>query len=113
MAPPGSAHINFTLGGLAIAGGAMGFAKKRSTPSLIAGVACGSLLVGSGVLISKNESFRGHALASGVNGIMAAAMAKRYASSRKFMPAGLVAVLGSVGFAYNVRKTLEWWPESE
>jgi uncharacterized membrane protein (UPF0136 family) len=111
MAPPGSAHLNFTLGGLAIAGGAMGFAKKRSMPSLVAGITFGGLLVGSGVLISKNESFKGHALASGATGIVTAAMAKRFFKTQKFMPAGMVATLGAAGFAYNVQKTIEWWPD--
>lgn len=109
--PPGSAHLNFTLGGLTILGGAMGYAKKRSVPSLLAGVTFGGLLVGSGVLISKNESFQGHALASGATGIMSAAMAKRFLSTKNFMPAGMMAVLGAGGLAYNVRKTLEWWPD--
>lgn len=91
----------------------MGYAKKRSVPSLAAGVACGSLLVGSGVLISKNESFQGHSLASGVTGIMAAAMTKRFLKTKKFFPAGMVATLGAAGFAYNVQKAIEWWPDSE
>ena len=89
----------------------MGYAKKRSVPSLAAGLTFGGLLIGSGILISKNESFQGHALATGVTGIMSAAMAQRYMASKKFMPAGMVATLGAAGFAYNVKKALEWWPE--
>ena len=108
--PPGSAHLNFTLGGIVLAGGAMGYAKTRRIPSLAAGLTFGGLLVGSGVLIGKNESFKGHALASGVTGIMSVAMAQRFLSTKKFMPAGLVATLGAAGFAYNVKKALEWWP---
>ena len=34
MAPPGSAHLNFSLGGLVALGGAMGYMKKGSTMSL-------------------------------------------------------------------------------
>jgi hypothetical protein len=30
MAPPGSAHLNFTLGGLVMVGGVMGYMKKGS-----------------------------------------------------------------------------------
>ena len=89
----------------------MGYAKKRSVPSLAAGLTFGGLLIGSGILISKNESFQGHALATGVTGVMSAAMVQRYMASRKFMPAGMVATLGAAGFAYNVKKALEWWPE--
>ena len=91
----------------------MGFAKKRSVPSLAAGFTCGSLLIGSGVLISKNESFRGHSLASGVTGVMTAAMAVRFAKTQKFVPAGVLASLSAVGFAYNVQKVVEWWPDDD
>eukprot|EP00536_Pseudo-nitzschia_multiseries_P003571 jgi/Psemu1/284491/fgenesh1_pg.56_\ len=111
MAPPGSAHLNFTLGGLVAIGGAMGYVKKGSTPSLVAGLTFGGLLIGSGVLISKNEAYHGHALASGVTGAMTLAMGKRFISSGKFMPAGMVATLGAAGLAYNVQKTLEWMPD--
>mmetsp|Transcript_6558 Transcript_6558/g.15950 ORF Transcript_6558/g.15950 Transcript_6558/m.15950 type:complete len:114 (-) Transcript_6558:2278-2619(-) len=109
--PPGSAHLNFTLGGIVLAGGAMGYVKKRSVPSLAAGITFGGLLVGSGILISKNESFKGHALASGATGIMSVAMAQRFFATKKFMPAGMVATLGAAGFAYNAKKAIEWWPD--
>jgi uncharacterized membrane protein (UPF0136 family) len=104
----GSAHLNFTLGGLVGIGGAIGYLKKGSTPSLVAGLTFGSLLIGSGVLISKNEAFTGHALASATTGIMTAAMAQRFLKTNKFMPAGLIASVGAVGFAYNVKKAIEW-----
>ena len=94
-------------------GGAMGYAKKGSTASLVAGLTFGGLLVGSGVLITQGELYKGHALASGVTGTMALAMGKRYMSSGKFMPAGLVCSLGVVGLAYNAKKTMEWMPDKE
>ena len=113
MAPPGSAHLNFTLGGLAAVTGAVGYARKGSAPSLVTGLACGGLLIGSGVLISKNEAYHGHALASGTTGVMTLATGKRFISSGgKFMPAGLVATIGAAGFAYNVTKALEWMPDN-
>jgi len=92
-------------------GGAVGYFKKGSVPSLVAGLTFGGLLVGSGVLITKGESYQGHALASGVTGVMTLAMAQRFFSTGKFMPAGMVATLGAVGLAYNVKKALEWMPE--
>jgi uncharacterized membrane protein (UPF0136 family) len=109
--PPGSAHLNFTLGGLVAVGGAVGYFRRGSVPSLVAGLAFGGLLIGSGVLISRGESFRGHALATGATGIMTAAMAQRYLSTGKFMPAGAVAALGAIGLAYNAKKALEWMPD--
>jgi uncharacterized membrane protein (UPF0136 family) len=111
--PPGAAHLNFTLGGLVVVGGAMGYFKKGSKISLIAGLTFGSLLIGSGVLITQNESFKGHSLAAGCTGIMTVAMANRYVTTGKFMPAGLVASLGAVGLAYNVKKAIEWMPTKE
>eukprot|EP00934_Nitzschia_sp_Nitz4_P005136 Nitzschia sp. Nitz4//scaffold351_size16537//8369//8707//NITZ4_008852-RA/size16537-processed-gene-0.7-mRNA-1//1//CDS//3329548884//5126//frame0 len=112
MAPPGSAHMNFSLGGLVILGGAYGYLRKGSSMSLVAGATLGSLLVGSGVLISRGESFQGHALASGSAGILTLAMAQRFMTTKKFMPAGLVASLGAVGLAYNVQKAIEWMPDN-
>jgi uncharacterized membrane protein (UPF0136 family) len=111
MAPPGSAHLNFSLGGLVAVGGAVGYFKKGSVPSLAAGLAFGGLLIGSGVLITKGKSFQGHALASGVTGLMTLAMGQRFLSTGKFMPAGVVASLGAVGLAYNINKAIEWMPD--
>ena len=106
--PPGSAHLNFTLGGLVGIGGAIGYFKKGSTPSLVAGLTFGSLLVGSGILISKNDALTGHTLASATTGIMTVAMAQRFMKTQKFMPAGLIATIGAAGCAYNVKKAIEW-----
>jgi uncharacterized membrane protein (UPF0136 family) len=91
----------------------MGYFKKGSTVSLVAGLTFGGLLIGSGVLISQGESYKGHALASGVTGAMTLAMGQRFWSTGKFMPAGMVATIGAVGLAYNVKKAIEWMPEEE
>lgn len=48
--------------------------------------------------------------ASGTGGVMALGMAQRYMSTGKFMPAGLVAILGAACCAYNAKKGLEWAP---
>ena len=109
--PPGSAHLNFTLGGLVMVGGAMGYFRRGSTISLLAGLSFGGLLLGSGVMITKGDYFKGHMLASGVTGAMTMTMGHRFLSTGKFMPAGMVASLGAIGLAYNVKKALEWMPE--
>ena len=108
---PGSAHLNFTMGGLVLVGGAMGYLRKGSMISLVAGVTFGGLLIGSGVLITNGESFKGHGLAAGCTGLMTVAMGQRFLSTGKFMPAGMVASLGAIGLAYNVKKAIEWMPE--
>ena len=41
---------------------------------------------------------------------MALGMAQRYFKTGKFMPAGLVAVLGAACCAYNAKKSIEWAP---
>jgi uncharacterized membrane protein (UPF0136 family) len=84
-----------------------------SVISAVGGLTFGGLLVGSGVLITQGESYKGHALASGVTGLMTLAMGKRFLSTGKFMPAGMVATLGAAGLAYNVQKALEWMPTKE
>lgn len=108
---PGSAHLNLGLGGLVIAGGTYGYFKKGSTPSLIAGLSVGSLLMGSGYLIAATDRvYEGHCLATASSGLLALAMGSRFVSTGKFMPAGMVATLGALGCAYNLNKALEWAP---
>lgn len=113
---PGSAHANLTLGGLVILGGCMGYVRKGSKASLIAGVSIGSLLLTSGYLIAKTDSvYEGHVLAASSAGIMGLAMGQRYLQqmpNAKFMPTGMVMVLGVAGCAYNVAKAIEWAPTS-
>ena len=110
MAPPGSAHPAFTLGALTILGGAAGYVRKSSKASLIAGLGFGGLLIGSGVLISGENQYEGHALAAVTSGVMGLGMGQRFVKTGKFMPSGLVAVLGSASCAYNVMKAIEWKP---
>lgn len=107
---PGSAHMNFSVGGLVIVGGAIGYLKRGSKVSLLAGLTFGSMLVGSGIMISGDKQYEGHALATGASGIMALAMGQRFMSTGKFMPAGLVATLGAACCAYNLKKAMEWAP---
>lgn len=111
---PGSAHLNLSLGGAVVLGGAMGYMKKGSKISLIAGLGIGSLLIGSGYMIAKTDQvYEGHLLAAGSSGLMAAAMGQRFVSTGKFMPAGLVATAGVVACAYNYHKSSEWAPTKE
>jgi uncharacterized membrane protein (UPF0136 family) len=102
---PGSALVNLGLGGLVLVGGSYGYLKKGSMVSLLAGLAIGSLLMGSGCLIvTTDHIYEAHILAMATSGIMAFAMGNRYVSTGKFMPAGLVAMLGAIGCAYNLNR---------
>jgi uncharacterized membrane protein (UPF0136 family) len=114
MAPPGSAHSAFGLGGLVLVGGTIGFLRKNSKASLGAGLIFGGILIGSGVMISQGEHvYEGHLLACGTSGIMTAAMGQRLLSTGKFMPSGMIAILGAVSTAYHMQKALEWAPKKE
>jgi uncharacterized membrane protein (UPF0136 family) len=108
---PGSAHLNLTLGGLVVAGGIIGYLRKKSQISLIAGLSVGSMLLTSGYMIAKTDNvFEAHVLAATSSGVMSMAMGRRYVQTMKFMPAGIVATLGTLACAYNVMKAIEWAP---
>jgi uncharacterized membrane protein (UPF0136 family) len=70
-------------------------------------------MIGSGVWITRGESFKGHSLASVAAGVLTVAMGQRFYVTGKFMPAGLVASLGAVALAYNVQKAIEWMPDGK
>ena len=110
---PGSAHLNLSVGGLTVVGGLMGYVKKGSQISLIAGLSMGSLLLASGYMIAKTDYiYEAHLLASATSGIMSIAMGHRYIQTMKFMPAGIVATIGTAACAYNVMKAIEWAPSA-
>jgi uncharacterized membrane protein (UPF0136 family) len=110
---PGGAHLNLTLGGLVTVGGIIGYVKKGSVPSLVAGIGIGSMLLGSGYLIAKTDKvFEGFALGSTSSALLAIGMGQRYVATSKMMPAGVVSILGIAGLAYNVNKAIEWYPSS-
>ena len=107
---PGSAHLNISLGGLTILGGAFGFMRKGSKISLLAGLTFGTLFLGSGYLIANDREYDGHVLATGTAGFMAFGMAQRHYSTGKFMPAGLVAAIAVAATGYNLAKARDWSP---
>ena len=57
---------------MVIVGGTIGYLKKGSKASLVAGLTVGSLLLGSSYLIAKTDRvFEGHALATCTSGVLA------------------------------------------
>mmetsp|Transcript_73193 Transcript_73193/g.174434 ORF Transcript_73193/g.174434 Transcript_73193/m.174434 type:complete len:122 (+) Transcript_73193:87-452(+) len=108
MAPPGAAHLNFTLGGLLSIGGVVGYLKAGSIPSLVGGLGCGSLMVASGVLVEK-DCQKAFLLGSVTSGVLTAAMLPRFIRTKKMMPTGAVTFLGLIGLAYNGMKLSQWW----
>eukprot|EP00548_Thalassiothrix_antarctica_P005122 CAMPEP_0194137560 /NCGR_PEP_ID=MMETSP0152-20130528/7456_1 /TAXON_ID=1049557 /ORGANISM="Thalassiothrix antarctica, Strain L6-D1" /LENGTH=124 /DNA_ID=CAMNT_0038834649 /DNA_START=60 /DNA_END=434 /DNA_ORIENTATION=- len=121
--PPGSAHLNYTLsGGMILASTASHYGKLKQLHlrSLPIGLAIGGLMAGSAVLVGKNESFKGHLLASGVSGVATVQGLKLcYSNVRplygvwSILPLVLGTSIWAAGFAYNAKKAREWWPDKE
>ncbi|TRY75332.1 hypothetical protein TCAL_01351 [Tigriopus californicus] len=85
------------------AGGVLGYVKKGSLMSGMAGVVCGGLLGFGAYQTSQNPN--NYYLSLGVAGVMTGVMGSRFLNSGKIMPAGLVAVLS---LAMVVRYGLRW-----
>jgi uncharacterized membrane protein (UPF0136 family) len=86
--------ISATYAALVAAGGIIGYMKAGSVPSLIAGVAFGSVLGVGAYMTSVNPN--NYHLTLGTATALGGFMGYRFWNSGKFMPAGLIAVL-SVG----------------
>jgi uncharacterized membrane protein (UPF0136 family) len=99
---------NTALAALCGVGGVVGYAKKRSVPSLVAGVAFAAAYGYAANTINVGDPAQGHALAAGTSALLAAAMGARLAKTGKFMPAGVLTAVGLAGGAYNFLKYREW-----
>lgn len=104
----GSAHLNYTAGGLCVAGGLVGYMRAASMASLMGGFGAGFPLFGAGYLISSGSDFEGHALGCAAGSALTGGMGMRFIKSGKFMPAGLVASIGLVTALYNGKKAVDW-----
>jgi len=78
---------------LAIIGGIMGYVQAKSKVSLWAGCGCGILLLVSAILHTQGQAW-GLPLATGVTIVLLIAFVMRFIKTRKFMPAGLMLLLG-------------------
>jgi len=76
---------------LVAAGGLMGFVKKRSVPSLAAGLTFGGLAAFGAYDATENPESPYVGLS--VSGVLGAAMGARALKTRSVMPAGLVSLL--------------------
>jgi uncharacterized membrane protein (UPF0136 family) len=104
----GSAHLNYTAGGLCVAGGVAGYLRAASMASLLGGIGAGLPLIGAGYLISGGSDFEGHALGCASGSALAGGMGMRFLKSGRFMPAGLVASIGLLAAVYNGKKAMDW-----
>jgi len=66
--------------------------KKKSLPSLIAGLSTGGVVVYASQLMSTKPE-TAHLIVLGVSLLLIVVMGRRFATTKKVMPAGLVVVL--------------------
>ena len=83
----------FLFGLVAITGGAMGYARAKSKPSLIAGSMSGALLIIAGLL---SPGVPGFVLALIVSVLLLAHFGRSYAAKKKPMPAIPMIVLSGI-----------------
>lgn len=126
MAPPtGSSHASFTMAVLVAGGGIVGYLKAKSMPSvislcaaisrpthhttqLIAGITFGAAFSVGGYLIAGDSPRLGHDVSAAASILLTGAMGARAAATKKMMPAGALAALGTLSAAYHINKSLEW-----
>ncbi|KAM8823652.1 transmembrane protein 14C isoform 1-T2 [Spinachia spinachia] len=82
-------YVGYGYAALIASGGAIGYIKARSTPSLAAGLLFGGLAGFGAYQISNDPKNIWVSLAT--SGALTVVMGKRFYGSRKFMPAGLIA----------------------
>ncbi|MFM7427495.1 MAG: TMEM14 family protein [Elainella sp.] len=80
-------------GGLAVAGGILGYLKARSQVSLISGLVSGLLLICSGIAHQQGVSW-GQGVALVITVALIGVFGLRWFKTRKFMPAGLMVLAG-------------------
>ncbi len=92
-----------TYGILAIIGGIIGYVQASSKASLISGSISGLLLIFAGAMQLQGQAW-GLILATVVTTVLIIVFAIRLAKTRKFMPAGLMIIVGLVALGFIVNK---------
>ncbi|AET39687.1 Tmh11p Ecym_4666 [Eremothecium cymbalariae DBVPG len=103
-------HPAFSLAALAAIGGGMGYWRKKSVPSLAAGLVFGSIYAYAGYLL-RNNMDNGLEIALGASSVLFLTGVVRGFPSRFKKPVPLVlTVLGGYGTVYYYRKYREFYP---
>lgn len=92
----------FVFGALTIAGGVVGFVKAGSKASLIAGGVSGLLLLAAGWLVTTGKVMPGLVLGLVLSLALAGRFVPGFLSTRKMMPAGMMALLSVAGVVLTV-----------
>lgn len=91
---------------LAIVGGILGYVQAQSKISLFAGCGCGILLLVSALVQFQGQTW-GLLAATVVTFILLVAFVMRWIKTRKFMPAGLMLILGIPSLGVMISQLLE------
>ncbi|MBG1244593.1 TMEM14 family protein [Nostoc sp. NZL] len=91
----------FAYGILAIVGGIIGYIQATSKVSLLSGSISGLLLILAAYFQLQGQAW-GSILALIVTAVLVVVFAFRLAKTRKFMPAGLMTILGMLALAVMV-----------
>uniref|UniRef100_A0A6S8AEH9 Transmembrane protein 14C n=1 Tax=Aplanochytrium stocchinoi TaxID=215587 RepID=A0A6S8AEH9_9STRA len=105
----GEAHASLGMSALLFSGGALGYARGKSIPSLVAGSVFGTGYAISGWLLSRGDGKEGHTLSLALSSTLFAVMGIRFAKSRKMMPAGALTGVSGLSATYHGVKAVEWW----
>lgn len=86
------------FGVLVLAGGCAGYARARSVVSLAFGFVCGAVLLWAAYAVRGGHEI-GVTLAAAVSLLLLLIFARRWARTKKFMPAGLLLLLSTAELA--------------
>jgi uncharacterized membrane protein (UPF0136 family) len=94
-------HLSFTLAGLLAAGGVMGYVKAKSVPSLLGGLGLALAYGYSGYTIREEFNLKnGYSIGATASSVLTGIGVSRLQKTKKFMPAGLMSVLGILATGY-------------
>ena len=91
----------FIFGALTIGGGVMGFVKKGSVASIVAGGICGLLLIVAGVLLPEKAQ-AGLIVGAVISLALAGQFVPKFLATHAWMPAGMMSILSVIGIAMTV-----------
>ncbi|KAJ2775559.1 hypothetical protein IWQ57_000370 [Coemansia nantahalensis] len=100
-----SHHPSYSMAALCAVGGAIGYVKGRSLPSLVAGMGIGAVYWYAGQRIQKNQDY-GHDLALAASSLLLFAMGPKALRTRAPVPV-VMSTLGTASAAYYSKKVYE------